>query len=91
MQAGEYGIDLEIETGYDLAQGTAGRLRIAQPSGRVVEQALLPPFTGTKLFYTTEVGDFPECGPYRLQARVTFGTDQELITVEQDLYVGPSI
>lgn len=93
MRAGEVGVTLQIETGFDLTGATGVVLHIRQPSnGPKVERTITPPGSGTSVSYTTVAADFPVGGVYELELQVT-GTApvKDLRSQRGKIEVAPSL
>lgn len=93
MIAGTHGVDLRLDSNYDLTGWTAATVVIIDPSGtRSVKTATVAdPVTDGIISYVTEAGVFKWPGEYKVQGSVVFGVDKLLkttavvIDVEDDL------
>lgn len=79
---GEAGVDIVVETNYDISQASTKQCKVRKPSGQEVTwTAVTGPVDQygnyTKLQYTTASGDVDEAGYYTLQAYVVISTLQK--------------
>jgi hypothetical protein len=91
MHAGEYGVSLVMETGFDLTSATAIALDIRNPTGSYVSRTVPLPGSGTVATYTTLDGDFPTAGTYGLMVQAQFGATKRLKSDTTNLKVGKVI
>jgi hypothetical protein len=88
MRAGEYGVELQIESSVDLSTATALALLIGNPTGTVVAKSLSVPGTPqTSVTYITQSTDFPTTGLYTLELRADFGATRRLLSKIDRYYV----
>ena len=88
MRAGEYGVTLEVDTGFDLSGCTAMKLRWLPPGRRqrAVERRITPaPSSGTTFTYVTQAADFPDPGLYLLMLEADFGASKRLRSADATL------
>lgn len=76
MRVGEKGVQLQVETSFDLTGCDSLKLVLKPPGATsvVVEKIITPiPSSGTTFTYTTTDTDFPTPGAWELQAKAEFG------------------
>jgi len=78
VRAGEYGVQLSIDTQLSLVGATAGLLVVQDPDGTVTGKSLTLPGSGQVFTYTTQSADFPVGGRYLLGLRVDWGSTKRL-------------
>ena len=78
MRAGEYGVQLTINSSFSLTGATAALLVVEDPTGAVTGKTLDLPGSGQVFTYTTLAADFPTAGRYLLATRVDFGDNKRL-------------
>lgn len=81
MRAGEYGVQLQIATQFELGSATAAELWIKKPDKTVLVRALnVAGWSGQSTTYTTVAADFAAQGMYELQLAVDWGASKHLIS-----------
>jgi hypothetical protein len=79
MRAGEYGVQLAMETELDITGASEIKLFIRVPGSNVVlERTVAVPGSGTVATYTTTNLDFTTAGIYRLMLRAKWATTKQL-------------
>lgn len=93
MRANEYGVQLQVSTdGMSLVGCTDLRLRWRLfPNGQVKEASISLPASGTSFTYTTQPGDFPRPGTYKVSVQAQYGATEQLRSGLVDLVVDESL